>query len=988
MNVILQKSWIYKIALFTLALLVSMALACSINLNAQAAEGVSAQVNIAIKDSGSKGGAGATLSKASYPEGEEVVVKWTGAVAGDDFCIPTEIKYGNVTVKVDSLIECADVQAENSEYNRKMQNSSKATMTTWDKLQDYVTTERGVRLGTVSSLFSEVSITWQRVSPVYRLYNSITSEHLFTTNKDEYDSWVIKCQNDEDYWIGEGINWLAPSTGTSVSRLYNPDLGSMGSTSHYYTSNTEEIAELTSKHGWEQENETLGFMSSGDVAIWTCYNEGLGSAHHYTSNKSEWEGLENHGWDLERSKNGDTGVFLGILALTDPLTLRVEHFYTVNHYLENEKSTSFDLVSTTVMKGNAGEKSTAKANAYTGFVAGAVVNKSIDSSNTTVVNINYSRQILKVNFETNGGSVVATQDVKYGLKLIQPSNPVKEGHEFKGWYFDSACTESPVDFGTATMGDKDVTLYAKWEKVEVVPVIKQIDFDTQISVDLTACTYDTTQHKPAVTSAELVKETDYEVTYGENINAGKGTVTVKGIGDYTGERSYEFTINKADIPASEVAVEETLQAQAGQTLGDIKLPAKSNGTLAWQSPETSVGNVAGTFTFKADYTPNDSANYNSIKGIDVKVQVTVPVVKDDVTVSFDNQNHGSAEIPSQTVSVGSTLEDNTSLVGSEVGLEFDGWYKEQECKTKWNLTDTVNETMTLYANWIPTATGDLTKYWLAPASHITTGNSDTTARITNANYVKEEWNVKKSAAEIKADVAILRDTNSADYQMTADEYKSFMTTDSIHLYTKIGDGTTADDYAEFRIIEVGSHDSDESVLTFEAVHTFPTAVYMNQSKSNSTGWYYSLLHSQLNNGGGSVYELFTEGFRSAVAKVTKKTSAGSASYSITTTEDTFWALSFTEYTGGSQSGIIVLEGAQYEFYKGKGLNIYDNNPALVRYMRSGAIAGSSTFSDHSVWWLRSPVVNCTSDWVYFTRNGKAGSYAANVAFGVVPAFCF
>ena len=161
-----------------------------------------------------------------------------------------------------------------------------------------------------------MTVEFEDLVPVYRLYNMVTSEHLFTTDKSEYDSWVSKSKSDSDYWIGEGINWFAPKSGdTTVVRLYNPTLGGLGRTSHYYTSDTAEIEELTGKHGWKNESsDGKAFASGGDIPIWTCYNEALGSAHHYTSSQTEWLGLSKHGWDLERSKNRATGVFKAVLS--------------------------------------------------------------------------------------------------------------------------------------------------------------------------------------------------------------------------------------------------------------------------------------------------------------------------------------------------------------------------------------------------------------------------------------------------------------------------------------------------------------------------------------------------------------------------------------------------------------------------------------------------------------------------------------------------
>lgn len=54
--------------------------------------------------------------------------------------------------------------------------------------------------------------------------------------------------------------------------------------------------------------------------------------------------------------------------------------------------------------------------------------------------------------------------VTEGKKAEMPKEPVKEGYIFKGWFADKECT-IPWDFDINVV-DKDMTLYAGWEKVE------------------------------------------------------------------------------------------------------------------------------------------------------------------------------------------------------------------------------------------------------------------------------------------------------------------------------------------------------------------------------------------------------------------------------------------------------------------------------------------------------------------------------------------
>ncbi len=186
---------------------------------------------------------------------------------------------------------------------------------TYDKIATFAKSGGSVDLGRMSGDLT-ISFEFIKAQPIYRLYNSITSEHLFTKSKSEYDNFAELCAQKKDAWVPEGVDWLSYASSTSQSkpvyRLYNPALGAMARTSHYYTTDLAEAKNLIAKHGWKYDKfsgSTTAFLSDGSVGVWTCYNEALRSAHHYTSNKTEWTGLSKHGWDLEKTKNGTSGFF-------------------------------------------------------------------------------------------------------------------------------------------------------------------------------------------------------------------------------------------------------------------------------------------------------------------------------------------------------------------------------------------------------------------------------------------------------------------------------------------------------------------------------------------------------------------------------------------------------------------------------------------------------------------------------------------------------
>lgn len=65
-----------------------------------------------------------------------------------------------------------------------------------------------------------------------------------------------------------------------------------------------------------------------------------------------------------------------------------------------------------------------------------------------------------VTFETNGGSTIPAQTVRYGEKLQRPEDPVREGFHVEGWYTDIDL-KHPWDFEKDTV-QGNMTLYVKW----------------------------------------------------------------------------------------------------------------------------------------------------------------------------------------------------------------------------------------------------------------------------------------------------------------------------------------------------------------------------------------------------------------------------------------------------------------------------------------------------------------------------------------------
>ena len=75
-------------------------------------------------------------------------------------------------------------------------------------------------------------------------------------------------------------------------------------------------------------------------------------------------------------------------------------------------------------------------------------------------------------FDTNGGSEIDSVTENYGKTIVLADyTPKRDGYKFVGWYKDKELEEK-IDYAIL---DYDMTVYAKWEKIE-----ETVDYDTMI----------------------------------------------------------------------------------------------------------------------------------------------------------------------------------------------------------------------------------------------------------------------------------------------------------------------------------------------------------------------------------------------------------------------------------------------------------------------------------------------------------------------------
>ena len=118
-----------------------------------------------------------------------------------------------------------------------------------------------------------------------------------------------------------------------------------------------------------------------------------------------------------------------------------------------------------------------------------------------------------------------------------------------------------------------------------------------------------------------------------------------------------FTISKAN-PTYTAPTGVT--ATYGDTLADVALPDG----WAWVDDTTSVGD-AGTKTFKANYTPADTTNYNTVENVDVTVKVNQAEITP--TVTLEGWTYG--ENANQPVITGNTGNGTVTITYATKGSD-------------------------------------------------------------------------------------------------------------------------------------------------------------------------------------------------------------------------------------------------------------------------------------------------------------------------------
>lgn len=113
--------------------------------------------------------------------------------------------------------------------------------------------------------------------------------------------------------------------------------------------------------------------------------------------------------------------------------------------------------------------------------------------------------------------------------------------------------------GTATMTFDFKGNYSG-QKSEYFEIVTYAIQESDITVDTTNKTFTGSNIEPSVSLSylgnPLVKDTEYTVEYTSNLNVGTATITVKGVGNFSGEHVFNFVIEAKQVTEQNVTISD------------------------------------------------------------------------------------------------------------------------------------------------------------------------------------------------------------------------------------------------------------------------------------------------------------------------------------------------------------------------------------------------------------------------------------------------
>ena len=224
-----------------------------------------------------------------------------------------------------------------------------------------------------------------------------------------------------------------------------------------------------------------------------------------------------------------------------------------------------------------------------------------------------------------------------------------------------------------------------------------------------------------VNGTELVKDKDYKISYGNNVNAGSNaSITIEGIGDYFASATRYFTINRLYIHNASIAsianqqyTGSALEPKLQVSYGGRQLVENVDYTVRY-SNNVEVGTATATITGKGNYSSTKSTTFTIEKkpdgssgntGSGGSTELTKTSIGNATVSGIANQTYtGKALTPKPTVKVGTiTLREGTDY-NLSYSNNTNAGTASATVTGKGNYTGTITKTFTIAKRSISGAT--------------------------------------------------------------------------------------------------------------------------------------------------------------------------------------------------------------------------------------------------------------------------------------------
>lgn len=317
----------------------------------------------------------------------------------------------------------------------------------------------------------------------------------------------------------------------------------------------------------------------------------------------------------------------------------------------------------------------------------------------------------KITFDTDGGNIVQPQYIVNGNTITKPTDPIKEGYRFLGWYYN----DQLWDFTAPVTGE--MTLIAKWGDLDLVNIIDVTTEGTyyKIQGEVIAKSNNQTIFIQDNTSAiQAFQKNAYfgKVEIGDEIRIVGKYALFNSNRQLSDIIKYEIISSDGKVDTQPLtSIDSINKENANKYISLKRLHISSISTITNQYTTLSLENYEfllyynnQTFVDGFEYLKVDA--YVDVVGAICIFNDTLEIMVNNVVesqrynVSF--YSNGGTNIEEQKVFPGEKITKPTNPTKQADGYttyEFAGWFTDSGLTQEYDFNSEVNEDITLYAKW-------------------------------------------------------------------------------------------------------------------------------------------------------------------------------------------------------------------------------------------------------------------------------------------------